>query len=127
MVRALAEARAGDVLVVDAKGFSHWCLGGYRLLDHARKDCGLAGLLVNGAYRDVEEIREARFPVYATGVSPFSGPKAGPGEVNVPVACGGVVVHPGDIVSASSEGIVVVPARATRDVAAELAGGNPHM
>lgn len=120
LIRALNEARPGDVLVVDAMGFSHWCLGGYLLLEHARNTYGLAGLIVNGAYRDVEDIRQGKFPVYAAGVSPYSGPKVGPGEVNVPVSCGRVVVHPGDIVTASSEGVVVVPRRGAAIVAAAL-------
>lgn len=109
LIRALADAQPGDVLVADARGFSHWCLGGFLLLERAKTEYGLAGLVANGAYRDVEEIRAARFPVYATGVSPYSGPKVGPGEVNVAVSCGGVVVHPGDVLSASAEGVVVVP------------------
>lgn len=120
MIRALTEAKPGDVLVVDAKGFSYWCLGGYLLLRHAQETYGLAGLVVNGAYRDVEEIRQAGFPVYATGISPYSGPKLGPGEINVPVVCGSVVVQPGDVISASSEGVIVVPKRATGVVAAAL-------
>ncbi|MGB3503479.1 MAG: RraA family protein [Mesorhizobium sp.] len=128
MIRALTEVKSGDVLVVDAKGFSHWCLGGYLLLQHAQEKYGLAGFIVNGAYRDVEDIRKAGFPVYATGISAYSGPKLGPGEINVPVVCGGVVVQPGDIVSASSEGVTVVPQRAARAVAdalvARKAGGH---
>lgn len=120
MIRALKEARPGDVLVVDAKGFTHWCLGGYLLLEYAQKNYGLAGLIVNGAYRDVEEIRAARFPVYCLGISPYSGPKAGPGEVNVPANCGGVVVQPGDVVLASGEGVVVVPQRSVEAVYAAL-------
>jgi len=122
MVRALGEVRAGDVLIVDAKGFDHWCLGGYRLLEHAQRTSGLAGLIVNGAYRDVEEIEKSGFPVYATGVAAGSGPKTGPGEINVAVCCGGVVVSPGDIVSASGEGIVIIPRWSVASVASAVQG-----
>ena len=116
LVKALTMVEAGDVLVVDAQGFSDWCLGGFQLLQYARDTRGLAGLIVNGAYRDVAEAQEAGFPVYATAVAPHSGPKAGPSEINVPVCCGGVIVQAGDVVSASAEGIVVVPQRSVQDV-----------
>lgn len=116
LVKALTLVQAGDLLVVDAQGFREWCLGGFQLLQYARDTRGLAGLIVNGAYRDVAEAQDAGFPVYATGVAPFSGPKAGPCEVNVPVCCGGVIVQPGDVVAASGEGVVVVPRRSVHDV-----------
>jgi 4-hydroxy-4-methyl-2-oxoglutarate aldolase len=121
LVKALTLIEPGDVLVVDAQGFEHWCLGGFLLLEHARATRGLAGLVVNGAYRDVADAQRAGFPVFATAVAAYSGPKAGPFEVNVPVACGGVVVHPGDVISASQEGVVVVPRRSLHPVAAALA------
>jgi 4-hydroxy-4-methyl-2-oxoglutarate aldolase len=111
LVKALSLVQPGDVLVVDAQGFEQWCLGGFQLLQYARDTRGLAGLVVNGAYRDVAEAQQAKFPIYATGVASYSGPKDGPCEVNVPVCCGGVVVHAGDVVSASIEGVVVVPQR----------------
>ena len=117
LVKALTLVAAGDVLVVDAQGFSEWCLGGFQLLRYARDTRGLAGLVVNGAYRDVTEAQEAAFPVYATAIAPYSGPKAGPFEINVPVCCGGVIVQAGDVISANNEGIVVVPQRSVRNVA----------
>lgn len=127
MIKALTLVQPGDVLIVDAKGFTDWCLGGFQLLDYARKRSGLRGIVVNGGYRDVAEARAAGFPVYASGVSPYSGPKRGPGEVNVPVCCGGVVVHPGDVVAASEEGIAVVPRLAVPEIARALAAaaGSP--
>ena len=78
--------------------------------------------LVNGAYRDVVEAQEADFPVYASGISAYSGPKTGPCEINVPVCCGGVIVQPGDLVSASLEGIAVVPTRSVQAVADAIVG-----
>jgi regulator of RNase E activity RraA len=107
--KALTMTLPGDVLVIDAQGFDEWCLGGFQMLSLAIRDRGLKGLVVNGAYRDASEAKAAGFPIYATAVSPWSGPKIGPAEVNVSVCCGGVVVHPGDIIAASGEGIVVVP------------------
>jgi 4-hydroxy-4-methyl-2-oxoglutarate aldolase len=107
--KALLLVQPGDVLVVDAQGFDEWCLGGFQMLQRAIKQRGLKGLVVHGAYRDPSEAKAAGFPIYASGVSIWSGPKVGPGEINVPVCCGGVIVHPGDIICASTDGIVVVP------------------
>ncbi len=99
----------GDVLVIDAQGFTGWCAGGYSMLAAAVKDRGLAGVIVNGAYRDVAEFRQAHLGLYGISLSAGTGPKLGPGEINVPVACGGVVLHAGDLVVADEDGVVVVP------------------
>jgi 4-hydroxy-4-methyl-2-oxoglutarate aldolase len=107
--KALTLTRPGDVLVVDAQGFSEWCLGGFQMLQRAIKERGLKGLVVHGAYRDASEAKAGAFPIYCNSVSIWSGPKIGPGEINVPVCCGGVIVHPGDFVCAGADGIAVVP------------------
>jgi regulator of RNase E activity RraA len=64
---------------------------------------------VDGVIRDLAEAREAGFPVFARGVIPIPGAKAVVKRHNITVRCGGVMVHPGDIVVADEEGIVVVP------------------
>ncbi len=108
--KALQMIEPGDVLVVDALGFTEWCLGGYDMLILAIQERGMKGLMVNGAYRDVALAKAANFPIYCKGAAPYSGHKLGPFEINVPVCCGGVIVHPGDLVTASEgEGAVVVP------------------
>lgn len=112
VMQALRMVQPGDVLVVDGQGFTEWCLGGFQMLKIARRDHGLAGLVVNGAYRDIGEAEEAGFPIYGLATAPFSGPKLGPGEINVPVNCGNVIVHPGDVIAASGDGIGVVPQEA---------------
>jgi 4-hydroxy-4-methyl-2-oxoglutarate aldolase len=109
VTRALAYVQTGDILVIDAQGFTDWCLGGFQMLQHAIAERGLRGVVVNGAYRDSAEAQAASFPIYAKALSAWSGPKIGPGEINVPVCCGGVIVEPGDVVAASGEGVVVVP------------------
>jgi len=109
VMAALRAVQAGDVLVVDGQGFTHWCMGGFEMLQYVCTQRGMAGLLVYGAWRDIAEAQRAGFPVYGLAVSPHSGPKLGPAEVNVPVACAGVVVHPGDVVCASAEGVAIVP------------------
>jgi regulator of RNase E activity RraA len=69
----------------------------------------LGGLVVDGAVRDVEAITRLGFPVFSRSVCPGGCDKDGPGEINVPVACGGVVVMPGDIVVGDDDGVAVVP------------------
>jgi 4-hydroxy-4-methyl-2-oxoglutarate aldolase len=120
--KALYMVRPGDVLVIDAQGFTEWCLGGFGMLVRSIRERGLKGLVVNGAYRDVSQAREASFPIYAKGVAPWSGPKRGPAEINVPVCCGGVIVHPGDVVVADDDGVVVVPQDYVEAVADRLTG-----
>lgn len=80
---------------------------------------GIAGLVVDGCVRDIEESRQLDFPIFARGTVCGAGDKAGPGEINFPVACGGVVVRPGDIVLGDADGVVVVP---KEDIEAVIAG-----
>lgn len=137
VMQALRLVEPGDVLVIDGMGFTEWCLGGFQILEFARRERGLAGVVVNGAYRDVREAQAAGFPLYGKAVAPYSGPKMGPAEVNVAVCCGGVIVHPGDIVTASEDGVVVAPQMSLSAVvdavskaatrAAERRGGNSHI
>ena len=67
---------------------------------------GLAGMIMDGAIRDVSEIRERPFPVYARGVTHRGPYKDGPGAINVPVSVGGMTVMPGDIVVGDQDGLV---------------------
>lgn len=127
VMAAIRRVEAGDVLVVDGQGFTQWCMGGFELLKYSCEQRGMAGLVVHGAWRDVAEAQAAGLPVYGLAVSPHSGPKFGPAEVNVPVACAGVIVQPGDVVCASAEGVAVVPRDSVEAVARALrAGGGGH-
>jgi regulator of RNase E activity RraA len=117
--RALSMTKPGDVLVVDARGYTECCAGGAGMLVPSITR-GLAGVVVDGAWRDVTELQVMDFPIYGKAVCPFSGPKLRPGEINVPVSCGGVVVHPADIICCDQEGCVVVPRLAARMVADSL-------
>src|SRR5690606_28402204 len=71
---------------------------------------GIAGVVVDGAMRDADSIGQMKFPVYARGINPRGPHKNGPGEINVPISCGGVVVSPGDIVVGDADGVLVIPA-----------------
>jgi regulator of RNase E activity RraA len=116
----MEQTRSGDVLVINARGAVNGALVGgnvCRGLVHR----GLAGLLADGAVRDASEIREDGLSTFARGVTTVMGPIDGPGEVNVPIACGGVVVNPGDIIVADEDGIVVIRPSEAEEVLAETA------
>lgn len=106
--KAIYMAKPGDVIVIDARGHMDWCLGGGEMIMVA-KSRGVAGIVADGAYRDLDQIEELAFPIFLKGVSPATGPKQGPGELNTTVSCGGVVVKPGDIIMGDREGVIVIP------------------
>jgi RraA family protein len=109
VLRAFDYCRPGDVLVIDAAGdLTNAVIGGIMTAGAAM--LGLAGVVVDGAIRDVAEIRERDFPVYARGVNHRGPYKNGPGEINVPVCIGGMVVQPGDIVVGDQDGLLAFPA-----------------
>ncbi|NML44840.1 4-carboxy-4-hydroxy-2-oxoadipate aldolase/oxaloacetate decarboxylase [Ramlibacter sp. G-1-2-2] len=108
MHRALNLAQRGDVLVVVCRAELSGAQWGDLATRHAL-DKGLAGVVVQGCVRDVDQVRELGFPVWATHVWAMHPEKAGHGTVNAPVICEGVEVRPGDLVVADGDGVVVVP------------------
>ena len=107
-LRALEFCRPGDVLVIDAGGdLQNAVVGGILTFYAAR--IGVAGVVIDGAVRDVAELREREFPVYARGVTHRGPYKDGPGEINVPVSVGGMVVNPGDVVVGDQDGLLAIP------------------
>jgi len=122
--KALTLARPGDVIVVDGSGeTSHALVGGLmRLAALAR---GVAGFVLDGAVRDVAEWAEGELPVFARGHSHRRPSKDGPGEINVPIACAGLAVAPGDLVLGDADGVIAcAPGRLPQlleDVRAKLA------
>jgi RraA family protein len=105
--KAIDMAAPGDVIVVDAQGDTTNSITG-ELMITWMQGRGLAGLIIDGAIRDIGAIKEMDFPVYALGVQPKGPYKDGPGEINVPVCCGGVVIKPGDILVGDEDGVVVI-------------------
>lgn len=116
--KALEVAEPGDVVVVSTNGNVTSAVFG-ELMCHAAVAVELEGLVVDGAIRDVEDLRALGFPAYSRAVCPGGCDKDGPGEINVPISCGSVAVLPGDLVVGDGDGVAVVP----RTLAERVADG----
>jgi RraA family protein len=115
--KALDAAQRGDVIVVDAGGFLDNAIIGELMMSRARQR-GIAGLVIWGAIRDSAEIRAGTYPVFASGVTHRGPYKNGPGEINVPIVIGGMVVNPGDIIVGDADGLIAVPLEGAEQVLA---------
>lgn len=99
----------GDVLVVSNEEDETRALMGEVMMAYLRCTKKIAGIILDGPIRDIDEIGKWDFPVYCTGTTPGGPYKEGPGEINVPISCGGISVNPGDIILADPDGIIVIP------------------
>ena len=104
---AISIARPGDVLVVDGKGDRTCALMG-SLMMTACRTIGLAGVVIDGAVRDTDELRELGFPVFWVGANPRGPTKVAPGRINWPISCGGEAIQPGDLIVGDADGVVVI-------------------
>jgi 3-hexulose-6-phosphate synthase/6-phospho-3-hexuloisomerase len=114
VAKAVALSPPGRVLVIDGQGELNTALWGSIITLGARRK-GLAGVVIDGAIRDLAEIRRDPFPVFARAVVPNAGGAEYRGEFGVPVQCGGMVVNPGDWVVGDLDGVVVIPARRVQE------------
>jgi regulator of RNase E activity RraA len=115
--KALDMAVPGDIIVVDAGGALDHAIIGELMSGWAQKR-GLGGFVIDGAIRDSDALAEGDFPVYAAGVTHRGPYKDGPGEINVTVSVGGMVVHPGDLIAGDHDGVVAIrPEDAERVIA----------
>ncbi|MDQ0835632.1 4-hydroxy-4-methyl-2-oxoglutarate aldolase [Streptomyces achromogenes] len=110
---AIHRAERGAVIVVESGDLDYALAGGNVCAVAQRR--GVAAFVADGLIRDLGEVREMGFPVFARGVIPFPGSKKAVEPLNAPVRCAGVAVRPGDIVVADEEGIVIVPFARTQD------------
>ncbi len=116
--QAIYSGQEGYVLVVDGKGHtSNAYLG--ELMVGAAKAMGLEGIVIDGLVRDKESLCKLNFPIFAKGFIPNGPLKDGPGEINIPISCGGVSVHPGDLILGDEDGVVVVPREKINDTLAK--------
>jgi 4-hydroxy-4-methyl-2-oxoglutarate aldolase len=106
--QALAGAAPGSVLVVDGLGDHVSALFG-ELMGRDARAAGLAGIVVDGAIRDVAGVRQLEFPTFSRWVTPRVGTNRRLGKINVPISCGGIAVQPGDWIVGDDDGVVVVP------------------
>lgn len=115
VLKAIREAQSGDVLVIDAKGDTYRAIAGDFIVGLAQT-LGIQGIVVDGVIRDIVGIKQLNFPVFCKGTTVAASGKAGWGEVNVPLSCGGASVHPGDIIVGDADGVIVVPSAQAEEV-----------
>jgi len=106
--KAIDVAQPGDVIVVDAQGDMTNSIIGEIMVRYAQSR-QINGFIIDGSIRDWDGIKNLNMPVYSKGATPRGPYKDGPGEINVPISCGGVVINPGDIIVGDSDGVVVIP------------------
>lgn len=119
VIEAIAHIEPADFIVINGFGYAGRAVMG-DILAQCFASNGAVGAIVDGAVRDRDEIRRLEFPVWARAVTPAGPWKNGPGAIGRPVAIGGVVINPGDIIVADSDGMVAVPLERADAVAAEL-------
>ncbi|MFA1820160.1 RraA family protein [Virgibacillus oceani] len=106
--KAIDMAEPGDVIIVEGGGDSTNAVFGEIMLRLCQKK-RIAGAVVDGCIRDIEAFRKHDFPIYAKGVTHRGPYKEGPGEVNVPISIGGLVINPGDLLIGDEDGVVSIP------------------
>jgi 4-hydroxy-4-methyl-2-oxoglutarate aldolase len=114
---AVAGALPGEVLVAQCHDFTFGVWG--EVLMTAARARGIAGLILDGAVRDVEALERSGFPVFCRAVSMRASIKARRGILRMPVTCGGLLVWPGDVVVADETGVVILPVANLEEVVAK--------
>lgn len=107
--QAVLEAKPGDVLVVDAKGFTDAGPWG-DVLTLAAQRAGIVGLVIDGSVRDTQTIVDANFPVFSRGVSIRGTTKVDPGKIGGTINFAGTIINNGDIIVGDRDGLVVIEA-----------------
>jgi 3-hexulose-6-phosphate synthase / 6-phospho-3-hexuloisomerase len=115
-VEAIDVARKNEVIVINNDGGTHiapW--GELATMSCVKKE--LSGVVIDGAVRDVDDIKGMQFPLFAKTVVPNAGEPKGFGEINVEIQCGGQFVHPGDWIIGDESGVVVIPYERAYEIA----------
>jgi len=114
-VESIDVGSRGDVIVIEAGGQGPAVWG--ELASWSCKTQGIEGVVIDGAIRDVEDIRELKLPAFSRLISPTAGEPKGFGEINIDITCGGVKVRPGDYIIGDDNGVVVVPKESAVEIA----------
>ena len=114
--KAISMAKPGDVIVITCDGFqeSGGMWGG--IMSNAAQTMGAAGMVTDGSVRDTMMMKEINFPVFSSGIGVKRSTKALGGTINHPIVVGGVLVHPGDLVFADNDSVVVVPREQAEEI-----------
>jgi 3-hexulose-6-phosphate synthase/6-phospho-3-hexuloisomerase len=115
-VEAIDLASPGDVIVINNDSITRVAPWGELATISCIKK-GIAGVVIDGAVRDVEEIRKTKFPTFAKAIVPNAGEPKGFGEINAEIQCAGQVVNPGDWIIGDENGVVVVPKKRAYEIA----------
>lgn len=115
ILQACGLAPAGSVLVINVHGHMNSGHVG-ELVSTACRTRGLAGLVIDGACRDAEDIIKMKFPVFTRGVNPRGNLKLKNGTLNQVITCGGVQINPGDVIFGDASGILVFPANKAQEI-----------
>ncbi|MDD5039196.1 MAG: orotidine 5'-phosphate decarboxylase [Dehalococcoidales bacterium] len=114
-VQAIDHAKPGDVIVIDA------CQGEIavwgELATNSCRSRGVVGVVIDGAVRDIDDIRKMKFPLFARHLTPTAGEPKGFGEINAPIEICGRKIEPGDWIIGDESGVVVVPKNAAMEMA----------
>ena len=121
---AIEQCQPGDIMVIAPTSFSD---AGYfgDLLGASLKAHGVTGVVLDAGCRDIAVLREAGFPVWSKAISAQGTVKETLGDVNIPIVCAGQIVHPGDVIVADDDGIVVVPRLQADEIAKKSAARSP--
>ena len=115
---AMRIINAGEVLVIDGGGYTERAIWG-GILNTIAKKKKVAGVVIDGSIRDINELREMDIPIFAIGGTPAGPHKGWGGEIDSNISCGGVSVSPGDLIVGDNDGVVVIPL-AQKDTVLEL-------
>ncbi len=110
LLHGISQTKPGDILIVDGGGCMDNAILGGNMANEA--SCrGVAGLVIDGAIRDVAEIRELDIPCFTRAITPAGPNYSYIGDVGAPISCGGTLVESGDLVIGDDDGVTVVPRR----------------
>ncbi|MGB9175727.1 MAG: orotidine 5'-phosphate decarboxylase / HUMPS family protein, partial [Methanoregula sp.] len=115
-VEAIDIAKKNDVIVINNDGVTDVAPWG-ELATRSCKTKGVAGVVIDGAVRDVDDIRALKFPVFAKAIVPNAGEPKGFGEINAEIRCAGQYIRPGDWIIGDESGVVVVPQERAYEIA----------